>query len=163
MNRLAGYLVRFAVIILGYAVASLAASAFINIVFLATAGFRPEDAPWLTAGSLIFSIPFVALFVAYFVFLPAGVFILVAEALRRRDWLFYALGGGVIGGVFIAFVRGAADPDFFVADIDVVLTIVGGGIVGGWFYWLSAGRWAGSWHGGDGGRDKTISPEPSGS
>jgi hypothetical protein len=26
-----------------------------------------------------------------------------------------------------------------------MMAVIGGGMVGGIFYWLSAGRWAGSW------------------
>ncbi len=89
MNRLVAYLIRFAVILIGYAV-----SAFLNIIFLAYLGFTPEHAAQpATTASLMFSIPFVSLFVAYFAFMPACIVILVSEILGRRDWLFYALGG----------------------------------------------------------------------
>lgn len=92
MNRLVAYLIRFAIILIGYAVAALAASAFLNIMFLASLGYTPEHAQPAATASLYFSIPFVALFVAYFAFMPAAVAILVSEILGRRDWLFYALG-----------------------------------------------------------------------
>jgi hypothetical protein len=145
VSRFFAYLLRFAVILLGYCIASLAASAFLNVIFLAHAGFRPEDTRWVAAGSLVFSIPFVAMFVAYFVFLPSTVVILVAEILSRRDWLFYALSGGAVAGVFLAFVHESADRNFEVTDTSAILAVIGGGMVGGIFYWLSAGRWAGSW------------------
>ncbi len=48
----------------------------------------------VATGSFIFSIPFVALFVAYFAFIPAVPAIVIAEILGKRDWLFYALAGG---------------------------------------------------------------------
>jgi hypothetical protein len=97
------------------------------------------------ATGMIFSIPFVALFVAYFVFVPSAIAIVVAEVLAKRDWLFYALAGGAVGLVFIGFLHENADPDFAVTGTPAVLGIVGGGMVGGLAYWLIAGRSAGSW------------------
>ncbi|UVK42575.1 hypothetical protein BPNPMPFG_004269 [Mesorhizobium sp. AR07] len=144
MSRLIGYLIRFAVILFGYAVASLAASAFLNILFLASLGYTPEHAHPATA-SLYFSIPFVALFVANFAFMPACVVILIAEILGRRDWLFYALAGAVVAAVFLGLVDHAGDATFAARNTSAILAVIGGGMVGGIFYWLSAGRWAGSW------------------
>ena len=91
MSRVLVYLGRFALILVGYAIASLAASAFLHVVFARLAGLRePDVMPAVVMGSLVFSIPFVALFVAYFAFLPAIPAILLAEMLGKRDWLFYA-------------------------------------------------------------------------
>ncbi|MER9304873.1 hypothetical protein NKJ06_23135 [Mesorhizobium sp. M0293] len=159
MTRLVGYLVRFTVILFGYAVASLAASAFLNILFLASLGYTPEHAATAPA-SLYFSIPFFALFVAYFALMPACVVILLAEILGRRDWLFYALAGAVVAGVFLGMVGHSGDTTFAVTDTSAIMAVIGGGMVGGIFYWLSAGRWAGSWW-----KDENAptSPGPSGS
>jgi hypothetical protein len=147
VNRVVGYLLRCAVILCGYAVAALAASAFLHVIFFAWAGFEPKDTPALAMGSFVFSIPFVALFVAYFAFIPSAAVILVAEVLAKRDWLFYALGGGIVAAIFLAFRHQAVGPDFEAASTGPMLAVIGGGIVGGFFYWLSAGRWAGGWHG----------------
>ncbi|TIO06579.1 hypothetical protein [Mesorhizobium sp.] len=145
MNRLVAYLIRFAVILIGYGVASLAASAFLNIMFLASLGYTPEHAHPTATASLYFSVPFVALFVAYFAFMPAAIVILVSEILGRRDWLFYALAGAVVAVVFLGFAYQTADGNFEVTDPRAVAAVVGCGMVGGIFYWLSAGRWAGTW------------------
>ena len=160
MNRLVAYLIRFAVILIGYVVASLAASAFLNIMVLASLGYAPEHAHPTATASLYFSIPFVALFVAYFAFMPAAIVIIVSEILSRRDWLFYALAGAVVAAVFLGFVHRTADANFDVTDTSAVLAVVGCGMVGGIFYWLSAGRWAGSWWKDD---NVSTSPGPSGS
>ena len=143
MSRFIAYLVRFAVILFGYVVASLAASAFLNILFLASLGYSPEHAQ--PTASLYFSIPFVALFVANFAFMPAAIVILVAEILGRRDWLFYALAGAVVAAVFLGLVDHAGDVPFAGRQTSAIMAVIGGGMVGGIFYWLSAGRWAGSW------------------
>ena len=158
MTRLIAYLVRFAVILIGYVVASLAASAFLNVLFLASLGYTPEQAHPTATASLYFSIPFVALFVAYFAFMPAAVVILAAEILGRRDWLFYSIAGGVVAAAFLGFVRQSADADFAITDTSAILAVIGSGMVGGIFYWLAAGRWAGSWR-----ESEPISPGPSGS
>jgi hypothetical protein len=147
MGRVVDYLVRCVIVLVGYAVASLAASAFLHVIFFAQAGLEPKDAPALAMGSFVFSIPFVALFVAYFAFVPSAVVILIAELLARRDWLFYAVGGGIVAAIFLAVLHQTADPDFEVAGSGPMLAVIGGGIVGGFFYWLCAGRWAGGWHG----------------
>jgi hypothetical protein len=158
MNRLVAYIVRLAIILFGYAVASLAASAFLNILFLASLGYAPQHAQPVATASLYFSIPFVALFVAYFAFMPAAIVILVAEILGRRDWLYYALAGAVVAAAFLGLVDHAQESIFAVTDTSAIMAVIGGGMVGGIFYWLSAGRWAGSWW-----KDAPISPGRSGS
>ena len=145
MNRLVAYLIRFTVILIGYVVASLAASAFLNIMVLASLGYAPEHAHPTATASLYFSIPFVALFIAYFAFMPAAIVILISEIFRRRDWLFYALAGGIVAAVFLGFVHRNADINFDITDPRAIAAVIGCGMVGGIFYWLSAGRWAGSW------------------
>ena len=155
MRRLIAYLVRFAVILAGYVIASLAASAFLNILFLAHLGYTPANPEPTATASLYFSVPFVALFVAYFAFMPAAVVILIAEVLGRRDWLFYALGGAVIAIVFLGFVHNVGDAGFDITDTNARLAVIGCGMVGGIFYWLFAGRWAGSWR-----REPLLDSEP---
>jgi hypothetical protein len=156
-------------ILLGYAVAAMAASAFIHLIFLGSAGFGPEEAPWLVMGSIVFSVPFVALFIAYFAFVPATIAIGIAEVIGARDWLYYAIAGAIVGACMIAmFWYVAPDPILFdetpalsnrepLDNPYVLLAVVGGGMVGGVFYWLVAGRLAGDWRG------RATSPARSGS
>lgn len=159
MSRVLAYLLRFAVVILGYLAASLAASAFIHLVFLAPLGWTAEEATLVATGSLVFSIPFVALFVAYLAFMPAVVAILLAELFGRRDWLSYAIAGGIVAAIVVAFVwQGEADAEPIGSDPSFILLMVGAGIVGGIVYWLVAGRLAG-----DVGSRTPTSPGPSGS
>ncbi|WP_224549604.1 hypothetical protein [Mesorhizobium sp. CA16] len=155
MRRIIAYLIRFAVILIGYVVGSLAASAFLNILVLAHLGYTPADPEPTATASLYFSVPFVALFVAYFAFMPAAVVILTAEVLGRRDWLFYALGGAIIAVVFLGFVHNVGDANFDVTETNARPAVIGAGMVGGIFYWLSAGRWAGSWR-----REALLDAEP---
>jgi hypothetical protein len=146
MTRVIAYFARFLIIVFGYALASLAASAFINVVFLGSQGFTAEESVMMAAGALAFSIPVVALVVAYFAFIPAVTVILIAEILCRRDWLTYALSGGGIGLAVALFIRHAAEPgNAAVSDPRALAALVAAGIVGGIVYWMTAGRWAGSW------------------
>lgn len=144
-------------ILLGYAAASAVASAFLHLIFLTSAGFEANETPVIVMGSIVFSIPFVALFVAYFAFLPAGVAIGIGEILGARDWLYYAIAGGVVGACVIALFwfyvppsidlePGAVAPrDPLVENPYVLFTLIGAGLVGGIAYWAVAGRLAGGW------------------
>lgn len=157
MNRVFAYLVRFAVILAGYAVASLAASAFLNVLMLGAFGFiGGETSP--AAESLVFSIPFVALFVAYFAFIPSVFAILISEILAKRDWLFHAMAGAVVSLVIVGFMRGATEAgNEAVTDTNFVLALIASGMSGGIGYWLIAGRSAGNWRQA---RKNATSPAP---
>jgi hypothetical protein len=157
MNRVVAYLIRFAAIIAGYAVAALAASVFLNVLMLGALGFiGGETSP--AVESLVFSIPFVALFVAYFAFIPSVFAILVSEILAKRDWLFHALAGAVVSLVIVGFMRGAAEAgNEAVTDTNFVLALIGSGMCRGIAYWLIAGRTAGNWRPD---RDDATSPAP---
>ena len=50
-----------------------------------------------------------------------------------------------MAAVFLGFVHQTADINFDVTDPRAIAAVIGCGMVGGIFYWLSAGRWAGSW------------------
>ncbi|MEP9374598.1 hypothetical protein [Mesorhizobium sp. KR1-2] len=155
MNGVLAIIFRLAVVLLGYIGASLASSAFINILALGALGAEPGD-PIATA-SLVFMIPFMALFMAYFAFFPALLVIFFTEYLGKRDWLTHALGGGGVALVVIGFAFGGADvwregpgegfEPYWLSldDPRMALLLVGAGLIGGIAYWLIAGRSAGNW------------------
>lgn len=145
MSRFLLYLGKFAHMVLGYLAASLAASAFLNVVFLGAAGLMAADMPpEVATGSMVFTIPFTALFVAYFAFAPALVVMLLAELLGKRDWLFYALSGGFVALVFLGFAYQGGDSSFAYRDPLLPVAIVGSGLIGGIAYWFVTGRFAGA-------------------
>ena len=145
MSLLAG-LVRCFVILVGYAVASLAASAFLHVVMLAWFGFTAEETRMVATSSFVFSVPFVALFVAYLAFIPSAVAIAVSEIMAKSDWLFHALAGAVVALVVIGFSRSGEGTAFAeIADLNFALAVIGSGMCGGIGYWLVAGRSAGGW------------------
>lgn len=157
MTRVFAFLGRFAMMLAGYAAASLAASAFLHVVVLAPLGWSPDEAVQVAAGSFVISIPFIALFVAYFAFVPAIAAMLLGEVLGQRDWLYYALAGAAVAGVVIGlFWYSTPQPIDFgdgaatAADKEplrnptVLLALVAAGMTGGLAYWLVAGRGAGA-------------------
>lgn len=153
MDAILGILLRCLAIAAGYVAACLAASAFLNLVSLGVIG---PDGPALQAfmATLIFAVPFIALFVGYFAFLPATLVILAGEAFGRRDWLSYALGGGATGlvvagwfwqgsaGVVADQAVGPAADGLAWDDPRLAAMLVAGGMVGGLAYWFVAGRGA---------------------
>jgi len=162
VNRFLLYLGRLLLILLAYALAACAASGFIHLMWLGMymgwAGVGAETAPWVTFGSIFFSIPLVALFIAYFAFVPSAVAIGIGEVLGARDWLYYAIGGGIAAAVVVAmFWYSVPAPIDFgdgtplteprrepLDDPRFLMMIVGAGIVAGLVYWALAGRMAGS-------------------
>ena len=144
MNRLAVYFGRLVVILAGFLAASLGASAFLHLLILGGLSWTPEEAVFV-AGSFLFSVPFVALFVGYFMLLPAMVAIVIAEMLGRRDWLYFALAGAASGLAVVYFhgFHSRADGPF--DPVAMSLVFAAAGAVGGICYWLVAGRGSGRW------------------
>lgn len=154
MTRVLGVLGRLVLITIGYVVACLAASTFLHILFLGAQGLGAHDFPSTLLPTMILTIPFIALFIAWFAALPAAVVVLAAEVFGRRDWLFYAIGGAAIGVVIVGMFWQGALPiaggpslsdagvtlDPAILDPKFYGLMVGGGIVGGLAYWLVAGR-----------------------
>jgi len=158
-------LLRFAVVLAGYAGACLAASAFVHVLFLGWSGLAEEEAlPTFTTGMVV-SVPLLALVVAHLNFWPAVAAITIAEFLGKRDWLFYSLAGGFVAlafaGIFYRDVEGAGASG--PGDMALLLAMIGSGIVGGLAYWLVAGIWTPDWRGSGSGKPPPISPGSSGS
>ncbi len=147
MSRLVAIFGQLLLILAGYAAACVAASLFLVALVLSPLGWTAEELPYALTGSLLVVVPFVALFVAYFAFVPASVAVLVLEATSLRDWLWNALAGGGVGAaVYIAIWSVPADrTELPVGDTALMLAFAATGIVGGLAYWLVAGRAAGEW------------------
>jgi hypothetical protein len=74
-------------------------------------------------------------------FLPAAIAIVLAESFGWRSILFYLLAGGLIGAAAIHLTMQSGVFDF--ADRPNV-ALLAAGFVGGFVYWLIAGRRAGT-------------------
>lgn len=146
MSRFLVYLGRMIIIVLGFMAASLAASAFLNLVIVGALDVTAEEMPWVITGGAVFTIPFIALFAAYFAFIPAMIVLVFAEILGKRDWLFYAIAGGVTALIVAGVLWQRAGPDNAITtDIRFTMAMIGSGLVGGIAYWAVAGRMAGNW------------------
>jgi uncharacterized membrane-anchored protein YitT (DUF2179 family) len=142
MNVVIVCLVRFVVVIGGYIVACLGASAFLNILILGSAGLAAEELRLVASESLVVSIPLVAMLLSYVAFFPSLLAILASEFLGKRDWLFFALAGAVVAAVLIGLDGSYGDE--FALDPAFLLAAIGAGMCGGIGYWAVAGRSAGS-------------------
>ncbi len=147
MNQVLLILGRLVIILIGYVAASLAASAFLNLLLIGALGLPADVLPDAIRGSSTVAVPFVALFVAWLAFTPACVLIVIAELAGKRDWLFHAIGGGLVAAVLTAgYYWTATGPgDWTAGNPIVALALIGSGLVGGIAYWAVAGRSAGEW------------------
>ncbi len=124
-------LIRFAIIILAYGLASLAAGYAVYIALLiAPADGLGKDAyqSGITFGLVI------AMFVAMFAALPASAVVAVGEFRSWRMWWYYAIAGAVIGAVL---------GNMFMPPLWFPWLGLGFGPVSGLIYWGIAGRNAG--------------------
>lgn len=159
MNDVLIYLGRFALDIFGYAIAVLVASLVIHILALPQLlGWEVKPGGFPPSVMLVW-IPFVALFIGYFAFLPSLVGIAIAEFFAIRDWLYFALAGGAISLVLTLLSRSSIDMDFFRvgAGLGIIpsgyslynpaflATMIGSGMFAGIAYWAIAGRTSGLW------------------
>ncbi len=145
MDRLALFFIRMVMITLGFAVSSIVAGVALALL---TEFITPHEAGRLASAGFDFGLVIGALglasLVGYVAFVPAMLVIFYAEITKRRDWLFYALAGGIIAAVapFLAaiVVQPAGGSRF-----DFALMATAAGMIGGLSYWLVAGRSAGNW------------------
>jgi H+/Cl- antiporter ClcA len=80
--------------------------------------------------------------------LPAVVVIVISEAARMRSFLYYALGGALVGlaSYFGTDISERLENTTDVTPVGHTLQLAAAaGIVGGLAYWLIAGRNAGRW------------------
>lgn len=136
---------RILMVIIGYALACVAAS------FVLTLGTLAPDWDYLTSlnlqsATVWFAVGIGAVIVGVIAGLPALLIVVLAEGFRWRSVILYAILGAVValvlsyGGDFAGYV---GTPNSFLAREREVLAAAG--IAGGFVYWLFAGRRAGAW------------------
>ncbi|HWK15498.1 MAG TPA: hypothetical protein VNS02_13955 [Rhizobiaceae bacterium] len=158
MSGIVDLVLRLIAILAAYLCAALAASLFLHFVAWPAlfSGMTPE--PWVAMGGLFFSVPLIAIFVAYLAFVPSAVLIGISEILRYRSWVFHALAGGLSAFAGLAIVwqlgeRGTveiamseASGDWPIAQMpQTMAAVVAAGMIGGLVYWALCGRRAGYW------------------
>ncbi|MGU3401436.1 hypothetical protein ACLBWS_17145 [Brucellaceae bacterium D45D] len=153
------YIMRFAVIVCGYCCALLAAGWFATAILFRTIGVDAmmqdfvmlsdrTDVGAIWAATSFWSTVFVGGFVMAFLaggisLLPTVVAVIIAEIRGYRSSIFYAIFGGVIGLASAGAIVPFNDSRDFSYMSLLVLASACAGIVGGFVYWLIAGRNAG--------------------
>ena len=87
-------------------------------------------------------------FVGAVAILPAALFIVISEAARLRSFLFYGVGGALVGlaSYFGSDISVRLENTTDVPPVANALQLAAAaGIIGGLVYWLVAGRNAGRW------------------
>jgi hypothetical protein len=96
-----------------------------------------------------FAIAFFATsFVGATAFVPAVILVAIAETFDIRSIFYYAIGGGLIAAVvwYMADISVQLENTTDLSPIGYGLQLVAAaGIIGGFVYWLLAGRKAGMW------------------
>ena len=145
MDRIALFLIRLIMITLGFAAASIAAGIALALL---TKFVTPQEAGHLAHSGfdlgLIIGVIALASLVGYVAFIPALLIIFYAEVTKRRDWLFYALAGGVLAAIAPFLIAAVLTPaDGSAVDFAMMTTV--SGMIAGIVYWAVAGRKAGHW------------------
>lgn len=159
MNDTFDYIMRFAIVVFSYCCAVLAVGWFLAAILFRNLGidsmmndfvFMANDAGvgpfWAETSfwSSVFVSGFVMATIAGgFSFIPAVIIIILAEARGYRELLFYCVAGALIGlaaaGATVPFSSSSGLPEMSIW----IAATTGAGIVGGFVYWLLAGRNAG--------------------
>lgn len=143
MGSIGDLLIRFIAIGFGYLIACLGAG--IAYVFLSGL-IRPEDFGRVPGIEITFTL-IVGVIGVSSVFgraalLPALLAIGILEITHRRDWLYFGIGGLMIGAATgaVAMTNSAGEAIAWPLAVAAV-----SGAVGGSVYWLITGRSSGSW------------------
>lgn len=143
MGSIGDLIIRFFAIGFGYLLASLGAG--ISYVFLSGL-IRPEDFGRVPGIEITFTLIVgtvgVSAAFARAALLPALIAIGVLEVLCKRDWLYFGIGGLVIGAGTGAIAMNNSSGDAVAWPLAVAAVA---GAVGGTVYWLITGRSSGSW------------------
>lgn len=136
---------RFAVIVFGYICAVFAAALLLNALILATLGVLPDPVDDGFSASLWVATPFMALIISFFAFWPTLAMIILGEYFAKRDSLFYSLSGLIIALILsvLGYQTGLQNDMLDAPELSIFMSMAASGIVGGFVYWLIAGRNAG--------------------
>ena len=141
---------RIVVIIFAVILASLAAGIALAIGIIAPDWATMDSDPVERVTFFIFAF-FATSLVGAAAILPALVLIAVAEAMRIRSFLYYGVGGGLVGlaSYFGSDISSRLENTTDVTPVGHVLQLAAAaGIIGGLVYWVIAGRKAGAWRAG---------------
>jgi hypothetical protein len=141
---------RFFVVAFAFFIACFAAGVVVAYGLLAPEIAKIRDAApeaWL---GFLFLASAAGIVTPFYVFAPAALIIFIGEILSLRSVLFYSVMGALVGAIayFLTDVTARMQGAGTVVPLTQELQfMVAGGIVGGFVYWLIAGRRAGIWKG----------------
>jgi hypothetical protein len=131
------------VILAGYIAASLAGALVLNIAVLATPPETSDPGLMVLGAGLLFSVPFTALFVAYFALLPAMLAVVTAEILQWRRWWYFASSGAAAALSILLFMPRSGEDTPIGLGLVAILGLAG--LASGLVYWMVAGWRSGAW------------------
>lgn len=138
---------RFFVILFSLIFALLAAGIALAIGVMAPELFSVSSDP--IEKFMFFALAFFATsFVGATAFVPAVVLVAIAETFDIRSIFYYAIGGGLIAAIawYSADISVRLENTTDISPVPYGLQlVVAAGIIGGFVYWLLAGRKAGMW------------------
>jgi len=143
MEHLIRLLMRFLLVPLGYAAASITATVMVLIAWWqfadATLG-QPADGADYAIFGVLFGGPILLLVMFGLILLPMIVGILISDAFAIRSWIFHALSG--VASSWVGWQLFGADAGTGTA-FDQPLAVIAAGIAAGFAYWAVAGFSAG--------------------
>lgn len=139
---------RFILVPLGAAAAVAAGTAVLVIAHHKALAALIEASPQAQEDyfiALVFAGPLLAVLLsiwAFYMFVPAMIGVVIAEALALRSWVYHAANGGVSAWIGWALTRDIQEEYRFLAEPKI---LIAAGLLGGLVYWLIAGWTAGFW------------------
>lgn len=121
---------------LGFIAACVAAGVMATLGLLGPEYLHTDSVGWY----LVSAIP-IMFWIGTIAFLPAAIAIILAESFGWRSAVYYLLVGGLIGATAIHLT---AQSDLFDFAEHPNVALLAAGFVGGFVYWIIAGRLAGS-------------------
>jgi hypothetical protein len=143
MSRALHVAAHLGVILAGYIAASLAGALVLNIAVLATPPETSDPGLMVLGAGLLFSVPFTALFVAYFALLPAMLAVVTAEILQWRRWWYFASSGAAAALSILLFMPRSGEDTPIGLGLVAILGLAG--LASGLVYWMVAGWRSGAW------------------
>jgi hypothetical protein len=141
---------RIVIVLFALVVASMAAGVALAIGIIAPEWAAMDSDPFERVQFFVASF-FATSYVGAVAMAPAFVLIVLAEALRIRNFIYYGVAGALVGlsSYFGSNISMTLENTTDVTPVGHTLQLAAAaGIIGGVAYWLIAGRKAGAWRGG---------------
>lgn len=148
MNRVVGYIVRFAIAMAGYVTAVITA-VLVGVFLALLVTVLPHEGEWgsfsRSASDLMAVIEYGLILTFPFAFPGFIVALILAQIFRWRRWLPFSITGAV-NGLFSILVLGFyANESPANAPAVLVIPCIPAGFAGGFAYWASVGRLLARW------------------